>query len=78
MESVVVTFVNMKVLQSATTEAHQHGIIHNVENRPQRTSERQAEYAARAAVLSEAVQGVKGISIIDVLPTFDTVKRLHT
>ena len=40
----------------------------------QRTSERQAEYAARAAVLSEAVQGVKGISIIDVLPTFDTVK----
>lgn len=39
-----------------------------------RTSQGQAQYGARAELEQEAVQGVKGISLIDVLPTFDTVK----
>jgi hypothetical protein len=38
-----------------------------------RTSQGQAEYGAKAELLQEAVKGVKGISVIDILPTFDTV-----
>lgn len=42
-------------------------------NQSQRTSHNQAEYGIRAEYLQEAVRGVKGITVIDVLPTFDTV-----
>ena len=40
---------------------------------PLRTSENQAKYAIRAEQLKEAVKGVKGPSIVDLLPTFDMV-----
>lgn len=38
-----------------------------------RTSQSQAAYAIEAETLKEPVKGVKGVSLIDVLPTFDTV-----
>ena len=38
-----------------------------------RTSHNQAQYAIRAESLNEPVKGVKGLSVVDVLPTFDTV-----
>lgn len=39
----------------------------------QRTSKGQAEHATKAEILQEPVKGVKGVSVIDILPTFDTV-----
>ena len=42
-----------------------------------RKSESQAAYAIEAESLKEPVKGVKGVSLIDILPTFDTVKASH-
>ena len=39
-----------------------------------RTSEEQSQYGALTELEQDAVQGVKGLSVIDILPTFDTVK----
>lgn len=40
---------------------------------PMRTSKSQAQYAVMAEHANEPVKGVKGLSVIDLLPTFNTV-----